>query len=98
MPIRPTSSCVGSPLTGVSRAMGYRAAIRTSARPARCRSTIRRATCSASSSTSDASSSTTVSIASSNSSGKRDMWTPFWPGSRSTVQSIVAVISFSRPS
>ena len=24
------------------------------------------------------------------------MWTPFWEGSRSTVQSIVAAISFSR--
>ena len=44
----------------------------------------------------NASSSTTPSIASSNSSGKRDMWTPFCDGSRSTVQSIVARISFSR--
>ena len=58
-----------------------------------------RATCSASSSTRNASSSTTPSTASSKSSGKRDMWTPFWRGSRSTVQSIVAAMSFSsRPS
>ena len=40
---------------------------------------------------------TTSSIASSKSSGKRDMWTPFWSGSRSTEQSISAAISFSRP-
>ena len=33
---------------------------------------------------------TTSSIASSKSSGKRDMWTPFCSGSRSTVQSISA--------
>ena len=45
--------------------------------------------CSASSSTSNASPITTSSIASSNSSGKRDMCTPFCAGSRSTVQSIV---------
>src|SRR2546423_4139401 len=55
-----------------------------------------RATCSARSSTRNASAATTPSTASSNSSGKRDMWTPFCEGSRSTVQSIVAAISFSR--
>src|ERR687884_384039 len=37
------------------------------------------------------------SIASSKSSGKRDMWTPFWLASRSTVHSICAEISFSTP-
>src|SRR6266545_1128836 len=68
----------------------------TSATSASWRSTIRVATCSARSSTRKASSSTTPSIASSKSSGKRDMWTPFCEGSRSTVQSIVAAISFSR--
>src|SRR5689334_7148864 len=57
---------------------------------------MRAATCSARSSTRNASSTTTPSIASSKSSGKRDMWTPFCVGSRSTVQSIVAAISFSR--
>ena len=55
------------------------------------------AMCSASSSTSSASPITTSSIASSNSSGKRDMCTPFCAGSRSTVQSISAAISFSLP-
>ena len=84
------------PVTGVVRAIGQRAAIRTSARSALCRSTMWRAMCSASSSTSSASPSTTSSIASSNSSGKRDMWTPFWPRSRSTVQSISAAITASR--
>ena len=38
---------------------------------------------------------TTASIASSKSSGKRDMWTPFWSAARSTVQSIVAAITVS---
>src|SRR5437763_10808357 len=56
-----------------------------------------RATCSASSSTRNASPITTSSIASPKSSGKRDMWTPFRAGSRSTVQSIRAEISFSVP-
>src|SRR5712672_2008472 len=68
----------------------------TSATSACCRSTIRLATCSARSSIRNASSSTTPSTASSKSSGKRDMCTPFCDGSRSTVQSIVAAISFSR--
>src|SRR4051812_40813477 len=68
----------------------------TSAMSACWRSTIRVATCSARSSTRNASSSTTPSTASSKSSGKRDMCTPFCDGSRSTVQSIVAAISFSR--
>src|SRR2546430_1034055 len=67
----------------------------TSARSASWRSTIRAATCSARSSIRTASSATTPSIASSKSSGKRDMCTPFCDGSRSTVQSIVAAISFS---
>src|SRR5437870_3796109 len=53
--------------------------------------------CSASSSTRNASEITTASIASPKSSGKRDMWTPFCAGSRSTVQSISAEISFSEP-
>jgi hypothetical protein len=48
-------------------------------------------------STRSASPITTSSIASSNSSGKRDMCTPFWRGSRSTVHSISAAISFSLP-
>src|SRR5438876_814459 len=69
----------------------------TSARPARCRSTMWRAMCSASCSTRNASLITTSSIASSKSSGKRDMWTPFCAGSRSTEQSISAAISFSAP-
>src|SRR5438105_3531658 len=56
-----------------------------------------RATCSASSSTRNASPITTSSIASPKSSGKRDMCTPFCAGSRSTVQSICAEISFSVP-
>src|SRR5947199_13898 len=67
----------------------------TSASTACWRSTIRVATCSARSSIRNASSATTPSIASSKSSGKRDMCTPFCDGSRSTVQSIVAAISFS---
>src|SRR4029453_4087056 len=53
--------------------------------------------CSARVSTRSASPITTSSIASSNSSGKRDMWTPFCAGSRSTAQSISAAISFSLP-
>src|SRR5918994_2169726 len=57
--------------------------MRTSARPARCRSTR------------NDSPITTSSIACSKSSGKRDMWTPFCAGSRSTVQSISAGMSFS---
>src|SRR4051794_30122998 len=56
---------------------------------------MRVATRSARSSIRNASSATTPSIASSKSSGNRDMWTPFCDGSRSTVQSIVAAISFS---
>src|ERR687886_1725507 len=56
-----------------------------------------RAMCSASASTSSASPITTSSIASSKSSGKRDMCTPFWLASRSTVHSISAEISFSTP-
>src|SRR5690349_1283615 len=56
-----------------------------------------RAMCSASSSTRKASPITTSSIASPKSSGKRDMWTPFCVGSRSTKQSISAEISFSAP-
>ena len=40
---------------------------------------------------------TTSSIASSNSSGKRDMCTPFWDGSRSTVHSMSAAICFWKP-
>ena len=79
IPTSETISCVASPVTGVRRRIGQRAAIRTSARSARWRSTMWRAMCSASSSTSSASPITTSSIASSNSSGKRDMWTPFWP-------------------
>src|SRR4051794_7625634 len=67
----------------------------TSASRASWRSTMCVATCSARSSTRKASSPTTPSTASSKSSGKRDMWTPFCAGSRSTVQSIVAAISFS---
>src|SRR5215207_4102401 len=55
------------------------------------------AMCSASSSTRNDPPITTSSIASSKSSGKRDMWTPFWAGSRSTVQSISAGMSFSTP-
>src|SRR6266540_1404297 len=55
------------------------------------------AMCSASSSTRKASPITTSSIASSNSSGKRDMCTPFWLGSRSTKQSFSAEMSFSAP-
>src|SRR4051812_31800920 len=51
--------------------------------------------CSARSSTSSASPITTSSIACSNSSGNRDMCTPFVAPSRSTVQSMVAAISFS---
>src|SRR5829696_5098963 len=53
--------------------------------------------CSASASTSSASPITTSSIASSNSSGKRDMCTPFCAGSRSTTQSISAGICRSTP-
>src|SRR6266536_2334513 len=56
-----------------------------------------RAMCSASCSTRKASPITTSSIASSKSSGKRDMCTPFWLGSRSTKQSISAEMSFSAP-
>src|SRR3954468_9181562 len=67
----------------------------TSASSACWRSTMCRATCSARSSTRNASPPTTSSIASSKSSGNRDMWMPFCDGSRSTVQSIVAAISFS---
>ena len=98
IPISETISCVGRPVTGVSplervaRGDPHLGAQR-AAGARRCA----RAMCSASSSTSNASPITTSSIASSNSSGKRDMWTPFWAGSRSTVQSISAEISFSLP-
>src|SRR5436190_4533442 len=51
--------------------------------------------CSASCSASSDSPITTSSIASANSSGKRDMCTPFCDGSRSTVQSTSAATSFS---
>src|SRR4051812_8164032 len=71
IPISPTSSCVSSFVTGVWRASGYLAAIRTSARPAPWRSTMRRATCSAGPSTSDAASRTTASIAPSQTPGGR---------------------------
>src|SRR5436190_13011995 len=71
--------------------------MRTSALPAACRATMWRAMWSASSSTRNASPITTSSIASSNISGNRDIWTPFCAGSRSTVQSITAEISFSAP-
>src|SRR5919108_4165574 len=90
-------SWVASPVTGVRRSSGYRAAIRTSARPAAWRATMCRATCSARTSTRNASLMTTSSIASSKSSGNRDMCTPFCAGSRSTVQSMSAEISFSTP-
>src|SRR3954447_13500101 len=61
------------------------------------------AICSASVSTRKALPITTSSIASPkiaalNDSVKRDMWTPFWLGSRSTVQEISAANVFSRPS
>src|SRR5256714_8571257 len=56
-----------------------------------------RAMWSASSSTRNASPITTSSIASPKSSGKRDMWTPFCAGSRSTVHSMSADTSFSAP-
>ena len=91
-------SWVGRPVTGVRRASGYCASIRTSARLHCWRETMWRAMCSASVSTRNASPITTSSIASPKSSGKRDMWTPFWCGSRSTVQEIVAAKVFSRPS
>ena len=98
MPTRETISWVGSPLTGVRRRTGHFAVIRASARSALCRSTMCRAMCSARVSTWSASAPTTVSIASSKSSGKRDMWTPFWARSRSTVHSISAAMTVSRPS
>jgi hypothetical protein len=85
----PTSvamSCVGRPVTGVRRASGYCASIRTSARLHCWRETIWRAMCSASVSTRNASPITTSSIASPNNSGNRDMWTPFCCGSGSTVR------------
>ena len=95
MPINDTISCVGSPVTGVTRRIGQRAVIRTSARTARWRSTMCRAITSAISSTIRASPSTTSPIASSNTSGKRDMCTPFCPRARSTVHSISAAITVS---
>ena len=95
MPISETISCVGSPVTGVTRRIGQRAFMRTSARTARCRSTMLRAITSAISSTILASPSTASPIASSNTSGKRDMWTPFCPRARSTVHSISAAITVS---
>ena len=51
MPISDTISCVGSAVTGVTRRIGQRAVIRTSARTARWRSTMFRAITSAISST-----------------------------------------------
>ena len=98
MPISVAISWVGRPVTGVRRSSGYCASIRTSARSACWRSTMWRAMCSASVSTRNASPITTSSIASPKSSGKRDMWTPFWAGSRSTVQEISAAKVFSWPS
>ena len=95
IPISDTISCVGRPLTGVSRRSGQRAAMCTSARSASCRSTMCRAMCSASTSIRSPSPRTSASIASSKSSGKRDMCTPFWSRPRSTVQSISAAISIS---
>ena len=74
------------------------AVIRASARNALWRPTMWRAMSSASASTCSASVPTTASIASSNSSGKRDMCTPFCARSRSTVHSISAAITVSRPS
>ena len=94
MPIR-TISWVGRAVTGVTRRIGHRAVILTSARTARWRSTMLRAISSAISSTTLASPSTASPIASSNTSGKRDMWTPFCPRARSTVHSISAAITVS---
>ena len=98
MPMSETISCVDSLLTGVVRRTGQRAVILASARSALCRPTMCRAMCSASDSTWSASVPTTASIASSKSSGKRDMWTPFCSCARSTVHSISAAITVSRPS
>jgi hypothetical protein len=95
IPISETISWVVSPVTGVVRRKGQRATILTSARSARCRCTIWEAIRSASASTRSPSPSTTSSIASSNSSGKRDMWTPFWSRERSTVQAISADMRIS---
>ena len=95
IPISETISCVGSAVTGVIRRIGQRAVTRTSARTACWRSTMLRAITSAISSTTRASPSTASPIASSNTSGKRDMCTPFWPRARSTVHSISAAITVS---
>src|SRR5262245_20880404 len=95
IPIRDTISCVTRSVTGVCRRSGHRATMRTSARSALCRSTIWDAIRWASTSTRSPSPSTTSSIAWSNSSGKRDMWTPFWSRARSTVQSISAAMRIS---
>src|SRR5690242_3391801 len=98
IPISFAISCVGRSVTGVRRSSGYCASMRTSARSAPCRSTMCAAMCCARVSTRNASPITTASIASPNDSGNRDMWTPFWAGSRSTVQEISAANVFSRPS
>src|SRR6188472_445658 len=95
IPISETISCVCRPVTGVRRRCGQPATIRTSARSAFWRSTICVAIRSASASTWSPSPRTTSSIAWSKSSGKRDMWTPFWSRARSTVQSISAAIRIS---
>ena len=95
IPISETISCVRMRVTGVSRSSGYLAVTSTSARSACWRPTTARAMCSASSSTRSASSITSSSTASSKSSGKRDMCTPRWSGSRSTEQEISAKTSFS---
>ena len=95
IPISETISCVGRPVTGVVRRIGQRAVMCTSARTALCRSTMLRAIISAISSTIRASPKTASPIASSNTSGNRDMCTPFWPRGRSTVHSISAAITVS---
>ncbi len=98
IPISVAISWVGSPVTGVRRSSGYCASMRTSARSACWRSTTCVAMCSASVSTRNASPITTWSTASPKISGNRDMWTPFCPGSRSTVHEISAENVFSWPS
>ena len=98
IPTSETISCVESLLTGVVRRTGHCAVIRASARSALWRPTMWRAMCSASASTCSASVPTTASIASSNSSGKRDMCTPFCSCERSTVHSIWAAITVWCPS
>ena len=98
IPTSETISCVESLLTGVVRRTGQRAVIRASARSALWRPTMCWAMCSASASMCSASLPTTASIASSNSSGKRDMCTPFCSCERSTVHSISAAITVCVPS